>query len=69
MKHYDKVYNETKSAMAKLWKEFSGATPDDYHFNGYTGANAVSAYLNQYKGINVTDCSTSNEAFTDALNS
>jgi len=62
MKYYNKVKKLTEQVVDIITYEYDG------NYKGYTGANAVSLYLNAEHGINVNDSSIAYNAFCDALN-
>jgi hypothetical protein len=59
--HYENVKSLTEQAISHIEYELDG------NYKGYTGANAVSMYLNDEHGINVTCDNEADRAFKDAL--
>jgi len=59
--HYNKEKDLTEKAVDYINFELDG------NYNGYTGANAVSLYLNDEHDINVTCDNEGERAFKDVL--
>jgi len=59
--HYNKVKDLTEKAVDYINFELDG------NYKGYTGANAVSLYLNDEHDINVTCDNEADRAFKDVL--
>lgn len=59
--YHERVKNLTEKAARHIEVNLDG------RYNGYTGANAVSMYLNDNHGINVTSDNTAQHAFEEAL--
>ena len=59
--YYNKVKKLTEEAVEYIEYELDG------NYNGYTGANAVSLYLDDIHGINVTCDNEADRAFKDVL--
>lgn len=59
--YYENVKDLTLDAHSHIEYELEG------NYKGYTGANAVSLYMNDEHNINVGACNTAERAFKDAL--